>query len=130
MRRLPNAAALLTAILSAVACAGSSASGFRYRLTGSDQLDMAARRGDLARVTQLLDAGARPVPPAPLTESTLWFAVQSGDISIVRLLLDRGADPRADFEAFVAAAAMGRVDIATLLLERGRVWICEVFART
>lgn len=93
----------------------------------------AARRGDLARVMQLLDEDpSRADRPSEYVTyyagsgTPLKNAATSGHIEIVRALLAAGADPNRPEEgiaprgaALYEAAARGHLDIASLLLEHG-----------
>ncbi len=61
-------------------------------------LSTAARRGSLAAVRLLMERGANPNTPSPLSEYTplMWAAYcEVADLEIVRLLLAKGADPKA-----------------------------------
>jgi len=52
----------------------------------------AAKNGDIARVTQLLDAGADINTPDGKQNTALHHAARYGHIELVQLLIDRGAD--------------------------------------
>ncbi|HKE16083.1 MAG TPA: M56 family metallopeptidase [Kofleriaceae bacterium] len=83
----------------------------------------AARRGDLAAVDALLDAGADANATVPGDGSPLIVASCEGRAEVVRRLLDRGASPglavRGDGNPLIVAARDGRLDIVALLLDRG-----------
>jgi ankyrin repeat protein len=96
-------------------------------------IEMAAVKGDLARVRELLDQDASlanrlsdygsyyPGCGAPIKN-----AAAAGHIEIVKLLLERGADPNLPEEgiaprghALHSAVCNGHIDIVRLLLEHG-----------
>jgi beta-lactamase regulating signal transducer with metallopeptidase domain len=83
----------------------------------------AARRGDLAGVDALLDAGADANATVPGDGSPLIVAACEGRAAVVRRLLDRGASPglavRGDGNPLIVAAREGRLDIVAVLLDRG-----------
>jgi len=88
------------------------------------ELREAARMGDLATVTRLLDAGIPVDAPARNHVTPLMLAAERGNMDVVRLLLERGADLNAKesfFNSSVVAGALNykRVEIAKLLLVRG-----------
>ncbi len=83
----------------------------------------ASQRGDVDRITELLDAGA-DVNAALLGDgSPLIGAAAGGRTAAVRLLLDRGGDPNmpvsGDGNPIIAAANAGHAGIVALLLDRG-----------
>lgn len=87
---------------------------------GESALSVFSREGLFDQVRRLLDHGA---DPAPLQWSPLMQAVVFGSPDEVQQLIDEGADLEAvDFwsrTAFLLAVFSGRIDLATLLLERG-----------
>ena len=58
----------------------------------AEELFDAARRGDRARVAQLLDAGVDVNAKARYGATALFFAADKGHLEVVRLLVERGAD--------------------------------------
>jgi len=83
----------------------------------------AARRGDLERIAQLLDAGANVDCAIDGDGSPLIAAARAGRLDAVALLLDRGATPDlavpGDGNPLIMAAREGHVDVVALLLDRG-----------
>lgn len=117
---------------------------YRARRDGQDPLVAAARRGDGAEVSRLLDGGAE-VPPSLVAESAglrhwgvvralvehgaavdagnpsaLHYAAAAGELGTVRLLLDHGADREMADAQFGMAPAVwaehfGHADVAAYL---------------
>ncbi len=90
----------------------------------SEELFDAARRGDEARVTQLLDAGVDVNAKARYDATALMFAADRGHLGIVRRLVERGADVNAadtfyKFTALGMARGSGPRDVAKVLLQHG-----------
>ncbi len=84
----------------------------------------AARGGDLATVTRLLDAGTPVDAPARHGQTALQFAAEAGRVDVVRELLQRGANVDNEERFFgvtplSAALGGGHRELALLLLERG-----------
>jgi bla regulator protein blaR1 len=83
----------------------------------------AAERGDVNRMTELIDAGANVNSPLQGDGSPLIAAAREGRFAAVKLLLDRGADPNmgvgGDGNPLIMAAREGHVDIVAMLLDRG-----------
>ena len=105
---------LLTSLLLLVQAAPPSA----------EELFDAARRGDRARVAQLLEAGVDVNAKARYDATALMFAADRGHLEIVRLLVERGADVNiADtfykFTALGMALGSGHRDVAKYLLQHG-----------
>jgi len=124
------AAAVVMALapLHAVAAtSANAATGMTELQLGSSSLDRAlyraSERGDLERMRQLLDAGARVDAALSGDGSPLIAAAREGRLAAVGLLLDRGADPNmpvpGDGNPLIMAAREGHVDVVTLLLDRG-----------
>ncbi|HSO68925.1 MAG TPA: ankyrin repeat domain-containing protein, partial [Arachnia sp.] len=118
---------------------------YRAQKDGQDPLVAAARRGDAAEVSRLLDGGAE-VPPSLVAEtaglrhwdvvralvergvavdvgnpSALHYAAAAGELEIVRLLLDHGADRELRDAQFgiapgVWADHFGHAELAAYLL--------------
>ncbi len=89
-----------------------------------DALFDAARSGDRARVTQMLDAGVSVNAKARYDATALMFAADKGHLEVVRLLIDRGADVNATdtfyrFRAIDLALMNNHRHVAAYLLERG-----------
>jgi hypothetical protein len=96
----------------------------------ADALSEAARRGDAAKVKELLDAGVDVNTKFRYDRMALSFAADRGHIEVVKLLVERGADLNAKDTFYNATAltwavnpAMGRTpqhaDVVKLLLQRG-----------
>ena len=58
----------------------------------TEQLQDAARKGDVAAVKQLLDSGVDVNTRFRYNETALFFACDAGNVDVVKVLLDRGAD--------------------------------------
>jgi beta-lactamase regulating signal transducer with metallopeptidase domain len=96
----------------------------RQRGTAGDRaLYRASERGDVERMTQLIDGGADVNAVLDGDGSPLIGAARAGRLDAVKLLLDRGANPNLPVEGdgspLIMAAREGRIDVVTLLLERG-----------
>ena len=90
----------------------------------AEELFDAARRGDRARIVQLLDAGVDVNSKARYDATALMFAADRGHLEIVRLLVERGADVNAadtfyKFTALGAALGNGHREVAKYLLQHG-----------
>ncbi len=87
------------------------------------RLYRAAERGDIERMTELLDAGANANCGLDGDGTPLIGAAREGRLAAVRLLLDRGADPNVplsgDGNPLIMAAREGHLDVVELLLDRG-----------
>ncbi len=84
----------------------------------------AAVRGDVAKVTAILDEGGDPNQPCDDEGTTaLTVAAFQGHVGVVRLLLDRGADidrpNKHGSRPLAAAARNARSQIITMLLRAG-----------
>ena len=89
--------------------------------TPADALMKAARAGDTAKVTQLLDADATLISARDAEKRTpLHHAASGGSVEVVKLLVKRGADPAArdkwNITAMERAALKGHNEIATMLM--------------
>lgn len=86
-------------------------------------LFLAARRGRIARMNELLERGADPDVRFSGDGTPLIAAVRSGDIRGVELLLEAGADPdlgvSGDGNPVIAAASAGNRALVLLLIEAG-----------
>ena len=89
-----------------------------------EELREAARQGDLAHVTALLDAGVAVDAPTRYGATPLFYAAERGHVAIVRLLVARGASVHME-DSFYGntplsrAMAGGHFDVAQYLVERG-----------
>lgn len=83
----------------------------------------AAKAGDVALVTQLLEQGADIAEPDASGEPPLLIAALAGNKQVVALLLDKGADieirNRGGLTALHAAAYGGNVEVVELLVSKG-----------
>src|SRR2546427_5092937 len=84
----------------------------------------AARRGDRARVEQLLDAGVDVNARARYEVTALAFAANNGHLDVVRLLVERGADMNVQdtfYKGLAIDLALGNgyLEVVTFLLEKG-----------
>jgi len=91
---------------------------------GADELNAAARKGDVPAVKALLDQGISADAKWRYGMTALFPACDRGHVEIARLLLDRGANPNARDRFYNAtpitwALNKGHADIAILLLEKG-----------
>lgn len=91
---------------------------------GEQALSMAARRGDLDRLRELIDQGADVQGMDANYEFPLQLATRWGHTEAMSLLLDAGASPNANYEHWTMlheASANGCEDAVELLLSRGAV---------
>src|SRR2546425_1127673 len=84
----------------------------------------AARRGDRARVEQVLDAGIDVNARARYDVTALAFAANNGHLDVVRLLVERGADMHVQdtfYKGLAIDLALGNgyLDVVQYLLEKG-----------
>ena len=90
---------------------------------GDRSLYRAAIRGDLQRMTELIDGGANVDRAFDGDGTPLIGAAREGRLAAVRLLLDRGASVNQvvpeDENALIQASGEGRLDVVKLLLARG-----------
>jgi ankyrin repeat protein len=97
----------------------------------NDQMWEAARRGDVAAVTAMLDKGADVNAKFRYGATALFKAAERGNTEVVKLLLARGADPTIK-DTFYQATAMTwalsqkHVDVVRLLLEKDPTSVNEV----
>jgi hypothetical protein len=118
--------ALLLLGLSAVAAAAAAAAPGAVPADtgdGTTPLHWAAHDGDLARVTQLLKAGADARAVNDYGATPMSEAAERGDAALIRVLLKAGADvDSANPEgqtALMTVARMGNVEAAKVLLGAG-----------
>lgn len=93
------------------------------------QLNLAAYRGDIQAVKQLVAQGANVNTPGLLGGPPLQSAASQGHLVVVQFLIEHGADPNItafmDGTALMTAAGGGRSDIVEYLLDHGanpKVW--------
>jgi len=91
---------------------------------GADDLNAAARKGDVAAVKALLDKGINPDAKWRYGMTALFPAAERGHVEVVRLLLERGANANTSDRFYNAtpivwALNKGHADVAALLLEKG-----------
>lgn len=97
----------------------------------NDQLFEAARKGDAAAVTALLDRGADVNAKFRYGTTALFKAAERGNTEVVKVLLARGADVSIK-DTFYGATAMswaldsGHIDVVRALLEKSGDSVSEV----
>jgi len=97
----------------------------------NDQMWEAARRGDAASVTAMLDKGADVNAKFRYGTTALFKAAERGNTEVVKVLLARGADPTIK-DTFYNATAMTwalsqkHVDVVRLILEKDPTSVNEV----
>ena len=90
--------------------------GVRY----SADLRHAAKVGDVALVSRLLDKGSDIESMDNTGETALSWAAKQGQTEVVKLLLDRGADIEAKNEdGYTALILSSKSEVVKLLLDRG-----------
>jgi tetratricopeptide (TPR) repeat protein len=98
----------------------------------AQEITLAAQRGDVEAVRELLDRGADPDARYPynFSDPVLYVAAQQGSAEIVRMLLDHGAYPDntgGDYQtALHRACYYGNTEAAAVLLDDG----ADIEART
>ena len=91
---------------------------------GADELNAAARKGDVAAVKALLDKGISPDAKWRYGMTALFPACDRGHMEVVKLLIERGANVNIS-DRFYNGTPMGQainkehIDIVQLLLEKG-----------
>jgi hypothetical protein len=97
----------------------------------NDQLFEAARKGDAAAVTALLDKGADVNAKFRYGQTALFKASERGHAAVVKVLLDRGADASVK-DTFYGATARtwaidnGHIEVVRLLFEKDPTGVEEV----
>jgi len=97
----------------------------------NDQLFEAARKGDAATVTALLDKGADVNAKFRYGQTALFKAAERGHANVVKVLLDRGADTSVK-DTFYGATARtwaidnGHTEVIRLLFEKDPSGVEEV----
>jgi hypothetical protein len=91
---------------------------------GADELNAAARKGDVAAVKAILDRGVSPDAKWRYGMTALFPACDRGHLEVVRLLIERGASVNISDRFYNAtpigwAANKGHTEIVLLLLEKG-----------
>ncbi len=115
---------LVCVVLIALAAIGGGAYLLYHWYYLPSELRVAATKGDLGRVEQLLTAGADVHRPLGLaSNSVLNRAVESGNPAVVKAVLAAGADPNAKGEtgmtALMHAAFLGKPEVIEVLLDYG-----------
>jgi len=90
----------------------------------NEEFFTAAKRGDVAAVTALLDKGVNVNAKTRYGATALSYACDKGNLEVVKLLIDRGADvnSRDTFYGEVPlgwALSKGHIEIIKLLLDKG-----------
>lgn len=93
-------------------------------LAAREELLAAARKGDVAEVTKLLDAGVSPNCRSEYGATPLHYAADKGHVEVSKLLLARGANPAAVDDFYGAtpltwAGSRERVEVVGMLLRTG-----------
>ena len=123
----------LIALVAPVGLDRASAQGAQEAEDLGEALREAARAGDLARVTELLDAGVDPNGGNRYGSTALFFAADRGHADIVRLLLERGADVNRQ-DTFYNASPLtwtlmnDHARLTQLLIEAGATGVDEALA--
>ncbi|HKY29390.1 MAG TPA: ankyrin repeat domain-containing protein [Pyrinomonadaceae bacterium] len=90
-----------------------------------EQLHFAARDGDLAEVTRLLNEGYQPNVFDELGKTPLHYASERGHLDVMRLLLSSGADVNAHDESVIGDTVLRDVasscsfEVAKILVDAG-----------
>jgi ankyrin repeat protein len=100
---------------------------FPFIAQGQDKAEeflAAARKGDLASVKAMLDAGLDVNTKTRYGATALSYACDRGNVELVKLLIERGANVNAQDSFYGAtpltwAADKGHAEIVRLLLEKG-----------
>ena len=124
---------IIGAVFVGLTAAAARAQSTQSTAAASDKVDAlseAARKGDLAAVTKLLDEGVDVNTKFRYGATALSYAADRGHLDVVRLLLDRGADVNVTDTFYNAtpltwavSPAMGRKpqhpEVVRLLLQHG-----------
>ena len=80
-----------------------------------------SKKGDLAKVQQLIASGADINAIDKDNTTALMWAIQKKHMDIARFLIDKGADVnvQGNSEALITAAGYGYTELVILLLEKG-----------
>jgi ankyrin repeat protein len=80
-----------------------------------------SKKGDLAKVQQLIASGAEINAKDKDNNTALMWAIEKGHLDIARFLIDKGADlnVQGTSTALINAAGSGYTELVTLLLEKG-----------
>lgn len=122
MARMHRHKTLLKNLLACFAiCLSLPAGAQSETTTAQNALKTALRTGDIASVTEALQAGAEPNPEGPI--SPLYIAARRGDVEIVEILIASGADLDATDPsgrtALVAALTRRNHDVVRTLIAAG-----------
>ncbi len=90
---------------------------------GCVSIHTAARRGDVAAVRRMVEAGTSPNRATSEGATPLMYAAQAGNVELVRYLLAKGADPNAQAKngaTPISSARAGKhYEIIRILIEAG-----------
>jgi hypothetical protein len=91
---------------------------------GGEKLLAAARKGDVATIKALLDAGTDVNSKNRYGATALSYAADKGNIEVIRLLLDRGADVNVKDSFYGStplswAVSKGYTEVVKALIEKG-----------
>lgn len=119
-------------ILASLTLAPSLAAQATAAPTDAEELSLAARRGDAAKVKALLDKGVDPNTKFRYDVTALFFACDRGHVDVVKTLLDKGAEVNlrdtfynatplswASSPASVEEPTTAHVEVVRLLLAKG-----------
>ena len=92
-------------------------------LSNSEEFFTAAERGDVNKITSLLEAGIDPNLQDEMGRTALYLASEEGHLEIVKLLLRKGAGVNiigpGGFRALDEASLSGHLEVVKLLIENG-----------
>ncbi len=119
-----NPAATSEPLTAWMATQGFPEGGIHARITnGMSPLMMAALKGELALVEELIALGADPNHVNDDDHHALWFACVHGDTNLVKLLIDHGANVDNQnvngATCAIYTASTGKLEVLKILVEAG-----------